>query len=70
MTDNTPKRPNFGPFPPNFAPYWAHLAPYWAGLVDTGSRPWMLSKDMVLNVLYGVYLVTQVISLDNTVQYS
>ena len=33
-------------------------------------RSWMLSKVMVLAVLYKIYLVSQVISLVNTVQYS
>ena len=32
--------------------------------------PWILSKDVVLAVLYKVYLVKQVISLVETVQYS
>ena len=33
-------------------------------------QSWMLSKDVVLAVLYKVYLVSRVISLFNTVQYS
>ena len=32
-------------------------------------NPWMLSKDVVLSVLYKVYLVSRVISLVDTVQY-
>ena len=33
-------------------------------------NPWMLSKDVVLAVLYYVYLVKRVLSLVDTVQYS
>ena len=32
--------------------------------------PWMLSKDVVLGVLYLLYLLKRVISLVDTVQYS
>ena len=33
-------------------------------------NPWILSKDVVLALLYKVYLVKRVISLVNTVQYT